>query len=210
MGKMVYVFSSYNFEYDEFTSKFCLMRKKWFEKSKYVRECFKYASEVLMYDFSDFFSNSNKDNNSILNAHITYFVFSYAMFEHLSKTYKLKPKYFLGFGLGEVTALCASGIISFSDGLKYVSQISNSVNTYYNNGGFVNVKLSGSTKNEITETLENFTGKKQSISIVCNNYFHEITLTGQLNEICTFLKYLNSDKKITKYLYYNYYNNKVK
>ena len=205
----MYVFSSYDFEYDESISKFCIMRKKWFDKSRYVRESFKKASEVLMYDFSEFFNNSNKNINTFLNTQIVHFVFSYAMFEHLSNTYKLTPDYFMGFGFGEVAALCAAGVISFNNGLKFVNQVSNAINAYQRDGGFVEVVLTGVSLEEIAEILKQFKCETESVKAINSNYLGEIIISGKFDEICCFLNYLKPNKKLTQYFYYNYYNNEI-
>lgn len=205
--KIAYLFSSYNFKYKNYTPEFNTMRRKWFDKSKYVRECFKYASEVLNYNVIDFLNNSTNKIYSQTNAEITYFIFSYAMYKHLSNTYKINSEYLMGFGFGEVAALCAAEAISFSDGLKYVQKVSKLLINYQENGGSVDVTISDTNVNEITKMLDYYNREKESLKVISSSYLGETILSGELNQIINFLKYLKSKKKITEYLYYDYHDN---
>lgn len=100
------------------------MAKSFYESSRIARETFEEASDTLQMNMEEIcFSKDSADKlNEIDISQMALVTASIAIFRVLVKEVGLSPSYCLGHSLGEYSALCASGVIAFSDTLRIVKQ----------------------------------------------------------------------------------------
>ncbi|AEY65143.1 ACP S-malonyltransferase [Clostridium sp. BNL1100] len=105
-------------------SQHTMMVKSFYENSEAVRSTFEEASEILKINLKEIcFSTDLKDElNKIEISQVALLVASLAVYRTFESEFGFLPDYCLGHSLGEYSALCASGIINFSDAVEIVKQ----------------------------------------------------------------------------------------
>lgn len=100
------------------------MAKSFYDNSPVARETFEEASDILKVNMEKIcFSNDSADKlNEIDISQLALVTASIAIYRVFQKEIGLSPSYCLGHSLGEYSALCASGVIEFSDALQIVKQ----------------------------------------------------------------------------------------
>ncbi len=100
------------------------MAKSFYDNSDIARETFEEASDTLKMDMAEIcFSNDSADKlNEIDISQLALVTASMAIFRVFQKEIGLSPSYCLGHSLGEYSALCAAGVVEFSDVLQIVKQ----------------------------------------------------------------------------------------
>ncbi len=99
------------------------MAKDFYDTFPIARETFEEASALLSYDFARLiFEGPQQELSLTKNSQPAIFIASLAILRCLEQRFAgLKPWGAAGLSLGEYTALCASGRITFADGLKMVA-----------------------------------------------------------------------------------------
>ncbi len=105
-------------------SQHTMMVKSFYDNSEAVRITFEEASEILKINLKEIcFSSDLKDElNKIEVSQVALLVASLAVYRTFETELGILPDYCLGHSLGEYSALCASGIIKFSDAVEIVKQ----------------------------------------------------------------------------------------
>lgn len=100
------------------------MGKELFDKFPRYRRTIGEASDVLRMDFSKlyFSAEHRKDLNRQETSQLGTFVTSVAMYRVMTEEVGLEFSVHAGHSLGEYSALCAAGAVSFADGLELVRQ----------------------------------------------------------------------------------------
>ncbi|BCJ96180.1 hypothetical protein acsn021_37490 [Anaerocolumna cellulosilytica] len=100
------------------------MAKSFYDNSPVARETFEEASDILKVNMEKIcFSKDSADKlNEIDISQLALVTASIAIYRVFQKEIGLSPSYCLGHSLGEYSALCASGVIEFSDTLQIVKQ----------------------------------------------------------------------------------------
>jgi [acyl-carrier-protein] S-malonyltransferase len=102
-------------------SQFAGMGKKWFDAHESVRDRFQQASDVVGYSLADLcFEAPPSELTKTRHAQVSLLVLSYSMYEVLIKDRRLPVSYMTGHSLGEITALLASGVLTFEDAVRLV------------------------------------------------------------------------------------------
>lgn len=100
------------------------MLADWAEQYPQVKETFATASEVLGFDLwavcQGEHSTNHLDNTAYTQPALL--TASMAIWQVLQQQFDLKPSYLAGHSLGEYSALCASGVIAFTDAVALVHQ----------------------------------------------------------------------------------------
>ena len=102
-------------------SQYSGMGKEFYENYPIIKKLFKRAKDILNWDPYDIIF-SGKDENlkkTVLTQPSIYLV-SYSLFEIWKERGEILPDYVMGHSLGEYTALAASNVFSFEEGLKIV------------------------------------------------------------------------------------------
>jgi [acyl-carrier-protein] S-malonyltransferase len=87
----------------------------------YLKDIFLEANEVLNFNILNLCLNGPEDTlNLTANAQPAILILSYCSYQILQKETNIKPFLMAGHSLGEISALCCSGAISFTDAVKIV------------------------------------------------------------------------------------------
>lgn len=100
------------------------MGKEFFENYKVVGKTFEEAGDILKDDLVKMcFSDKEKERLSMLeNSQIALLTVSIAIFRVYMEEVGEVPQYCLGHSLGEYSALCCAGVMSFPDALRIVKE----------------------------------------------------------------------------------------
>lgn len=100
------------------------MAKSFYDNSQVARETFEEASDTLKMNMAEicFLKDSANKLNEIDISQLALVTTSMAIYRVFLKEIELYPSYCLGHSLGEYSALCAGGVVEFSDALQIVKQ----------------------------------------------------------------------------------------
>ena len=105
-------------------SQFVGMGKDLYQTYAEAREIYDHAAKILDFDIlSTCFEGPAERLTQTRYSQPAIFVTSLAaleVFKHHKKAKELEPAFAAGLSLGEATALCAAGAISFEDGVRFV------------------------------------------------------------------------------------------
>lgn len=102
-------------------SEYAGMMKKYIYYDKTVKEIFKYASIYSGIDVEELCTQAKlSEYKSNVHTQIAVLTTSIALFYIFIKRYGIKPKYFAGHSLGEITALVCSQVITFKDAINLI------------------------------------------------------------------------------------------
>lgn len=98
------------------------MGKFFYDNFKIAGEIFEEASDALKIDFARlcFSEESKKELNTLENAQVALVTVSTAAYRVYMEEVGSEPLYCLGHSLGEYSALCAAGVMRFTDALEIV------------------------------------------------------------------------------------------
>jgi len=97
------------------------MGKEFYETSKMAQMMFNEASQRIGVDFSELIFCENDQINETAFTQPAILLVQMVAYKHFrEKSLEIKPQYFLGHSLGEFSALCATGAISFGDAIELV------------------------------------------------------------------------------------------
>lgn len=115
LKKMVFLFPGVG-------SQYVGMGKSLYDNFKVFKETIEEAGDILKLDFNQlFFSPKKKEElNKLENAQSALLTASIATYRVFMQEIGIQPHYCMGHSLGEYSALCAAGVIRFSDALKLV------------------------------------------------------------------------------------------
>lgn len=102
-------------------SQYIGMAKEFYDEYDFVHETFDKASEALGYDLAQVCFNS--DEETLKQTAVTQAALlttEVSLYKVLMNKYKIKPSFFAGHSLGEISALTCAGAIKFEDGVKLV------------------------------------------------------------------------------------------
>jgi [acyl-carrier-protein] S-malonyltransferase len=115
--KMLFVFPGVG-------SQYVGMSKSLFDNFKIFRETIEEAGDVLKLDFPGmcFAPGRKEELDKLENAQATLVAFGIASYKVFMQEIGIKPRFCMGHSLGEYSALCSAGVISFPDTLKLVRE----------------------------------------------------------------------------------------
>lgn len=100
-------------------SQYVGMGRYWFNQYEIVRQRMREASEIIGFDLSDLcFNGPAKELRQTENTQVALLTVGVAIFEALKENEGIIPSYIAGHSIGELSALTASGVFSFVDGVK--------------------------------------------------------------------------------------------
>lgn len=102
-------------------SQFPGMGANYLREFPYIKEYFLEASEILHFDILDLCLNGPESQlNLTQNAQPSILILSYCSFQILQRETEIRPFLMAGHSLGEISALCCTGAISFPDAVAIV------------------------------------------------------------------------------------------
>jgi [acyl-carrier-protein] S-malonyltransferase len=117
IGKMVFMFPGVGSQYPG-------MGRRFYEDFRVFRETVDEAGEILGRDLAKmcFLEPDKEELSKLENAQLSILVVSVGMFRVYMEEIGIGPSFCMGHSLGEYSALCCSGVISFTDALELVRQ----------------------------------------------------------------------------------------
>ncbi|MGE5402691.1 MAG: ACP S-malonyltransferase [Ignavibacteriales bacterium] len=154
------------------------MGSGYLQEFPYIKEYFLEASEVLNFDILDLCLNGTEDSlNLTANAQPSILTLSYCAFQILQKETEIKPFLMAGHSLGEISALCCAGAISFPDALSIVRKRGELMQLAVNKGDGAMLALNGLSLSQVQELCAS--GISDGKAVVSNiNSANQIVISG--------------------------------
>lgn len=163
------------------------MGKELFDKHSWAKDMFQRASESCGMDLADLCFQSDSDFlTRTENAQVAIYVVSYMNYLDFLNNYEGEPDYMAGHSLGEFTALAASGVLTFEDGLELVKRRGKLMQAEADKSAGSMIAVKENYKNVIdiqTKLKEQYPDCHVELSNYNSN--NQIVLSGDLNSIET-------------------------
>ncbi len=162
------------------------MGKEFYDNFDLVKNLFKEADEILNFSISKLILEGPKEElNLTANTQPAIFLISYSIYNVIKKEFKIdlnKAKYFAGHSLGEYSALCCAGYLSFSDTLKILRIRGDAMQNSVPKGKGGMVAVLGSTIESIEKILKE-NEENLSVQIANDNSEGQIVLSGKTDDL---------------------------
>ncbi len=162
------------------------MAKEFYETYDYVKDFFLHSDEILKKKLSKIIlEGSQQELDLTVNTQPAIFLASYSIFKVLEKQNKLnikKAKYYAGHSLGEYSALCCAGSISFEQTLNILNSRAIAMQNAVPSGEGGMIAVLGIDIKQMTEILDE-NAKKYSCYIANDNTVGQIAISGRTNAL---------------------------
>jgi [acyl-carrier-protein] S-malonyltransferase len=162
------------------------MGKEFYDKYDFVKKLFKSADEILQLPLSKLIIEGPKDQLDLTaNTQPAIFLISYSIFNIVKNEFNIdlsKAKYFAGHSLGEYSALCTAGYLSFEDTIKILKIRGEAMQNAVPKGEGGMIAVLGSTI-EIVEKILKENEHDFKIQIANDNSEGQLVLSGKTNDI---------------------------
>ena len=162
------------------------MAKEFYETYDYVKDFFLHSDEILKKKLSKIIlEGSQQELDLTVNTQPAIFLVSYSIFKVIEKQNKLnikKAKYYAGHSLGEYSALCCAGSISFEQTLNILNSRAIAMQNAVPSGEGGMIAVLGIDIKQMTEIL-NENAKKYSCYIANDNTVGQIAISGRTNAL---------------------------
>lgn len=159
------------------------------------RATLEFADEILGYPLSQIMEGKNGDDlNQTVYTQPAIFVHSMLMWRLIQRKIGLKPAGAVGHSLGEYSALCAAGVLSFEDALKLVKIRSEAMNNAQAPGSCGMAAIIGVTHDRISEILSSV--RQESVLSIANyNSPDQCVISGSIDAVDRAVEALNREKR---------------
>tara|TARA_B100000989_G_scaffold33393_1_gene21353 strand:- start:16726 stop:17655 length:930 start_codon:yes stop_codon:yes gene_type:complete len=162
------------------------MAKEFYENYDYVKDFFLHSDEILKKKLSKIIlEGSQQELDLTVNTQPAIFLASYSIFKVIEKQNKLninKAKYYAGHSLGEYSALCCAGSISFEQTLNILNSRAIAMQNAVPSGEGGMIAVLGIDIKQMTEILDE-NAKKYSCYIANDNTLGQIAISGRTNAL---------------------------
>ena len=162
------------------------MAKEFYETYDYVKDFFLHSDEILKKKLSKIIlEGSQQELDLTVNTQPAIFLVSYSIFKVIEKQNKLnikKAKYYAGHSLGEYSALCCAGSISFEQTLNILNSRAIAMQNAVPSGEGGMIAVLGIDIKQMTEILDE-NAKKYSCYIANDNTVGQIAISGRTNAL---------------------------
>ena len=162
------------------------MGKEFYDKYDFVKKLFKSADEILQLPLSKLILEGPKDELDLtVNTQPAIFLISYTIFNVVKNEFNIdlnKAKYFAGHSLGEYSALCNAGYLSFEDTIRTLKIRGEAMQNAVPKGEGGMIAVLGSTV-EIIEKILKENEREFKIQIANDNSEGQLVLSGKTNDI---------------------------
>ena len=162
------------------------MGKEFYDKYDFVKKLFKSADEILQSSLSKLILEGPKDELDLtVNTQPAIFLISYTIFNVVKNEFNIdlnKAKYFAGHSLGEYSALCSAGYLSFEDTIRILKIRGEAMQNAVPKGDGGMIAVLGSTV-EIVEKILKENENEFKIQIANDNSEGQLVLSGKTNDI---------------------------
>ena len=172
------------------------MGKEFYDKYDFVKKLFKSADEILQLPLSKLILEGPKDELDLtVNTQPAIFLISYSIFSVVKNEFNVdlnKAKYFAGHSLGEYSALCSAGYLSFEDTIRILKIRGEAMQNAVPKGKGGMVAVLGSTV-EMVEKILKENEKEFKIQIANDNSEGQLVLSGKTKDIEKLMNVLKSN-----------------
>ena len=162
------------------------MAREFYETYDYVKDFFLHSDEILKKKLSKIIlEGSQQELDLTVNTQPAIFLASYSIFKVIEKQNKLnikKAKYYAGHSLGEYSALCCAGSISFEQTLNILNSRAIAMQNAVPSGEGGMIAVLGIDIKQMTEILDE-NSKKYSCYIANDNTVGQIAISGRTNAL---------------------------
>ena len=162
------------------------MAREFYETYDYVKDFFLHSDEILKKKLSKIIlEGSQQELDLTVNTQPAIFLASYSIFKVIEKQNKLnikKAKYYAGHSLGEYSALCCAGSISFEQTLNILNSRAIAMQNAVPSGEGGMIAVLGIDIKQMTEILDE-NAKKYSCYIANDNTVGQIAISGRTNAL---------------------------
>jgi [acyl-carrier-protein] S-malonyltransferase len=164
-------------------SQFPGMGANYLQEFPYIKEFFLEAGEVLNFDLLDLCLNGPEEKlNFTANAQPAILVLSYCAFQIIQKESAIKPFLMAGHSLGEISALCCSGAISFTNALKIVRKRGELMQLAVSRKNGAMIAINGLSISEVQKLCDS--GSSNGIAVISNiNSSNQIVISGEKESV---------------------------
>ena len=153
-----------------------------FNKYDSVKKLFSEADQILGHSISKLILEGPKEKLDLTeNTQPAIFLISYSIFNVIKKEHGInlnKAAYFAGHSLGEYSALAASNVLTFSDGLKILNIRGKAMQSAVPKGEGGMLAVLGTDIEKIEQIVNNF-----NCEIANDNSNGQIVVSGKINEL---------------------------
>jgi len=162
------------------------MGQEFYDKFDLVKKLFKEADEILQIPLSKIILEGPKDELDLtVNTQPAIFLISYSIFNIVKNEFNIelnKARYFAGHSLGEYSALCSAGYLSFEDTIRILKIRGEAMQNAVPKGEGGMIAVLGSTV-EIVEKILKENEKELKIQIANDNSDGQMVLSGKTHDI---------------------------
>jgi len=162
------------------------MGQEFYDKYDLVKKLFKEADEILQTPLSKLILEGPKDELDLtINTQPAIFLISYSIFNIVKNEFNIdlnKARYFAGHSLGEYSALCSAGYLSFEDTIKILKIRGEAMQNAVPKGEGGMIAVLGSTV-EIVEKILEENENEFKIQIANDNSDGQLVLSGKSNDL---------------------------
>ena len=162
------------------------MGQEFYDKYDLVKKLFKEADEILQTPLSKLILEGPKDELDLtINTQPAIFLISYSIFNIVKNEFNIdlnKARYFAGHSLGEYSALCSAGYLSFEDTIRILKIRGEAMQNAVPKGEGGMVAVLGSTV-EIVEKILEENENEFKIQIANDNSDGQLVLSGKSNDL---------------------------
>lgn len=158
------------------------MGKELYEKYPICKKVYDEADETLGIKMSDICFSENDKINETEYTQPAILTTSYAIFK-LVEEVGIRADYMAGLSLGEYTALCASGAISFKEGVALVKKRGKYMTEAVPKGIGAMTAVLNATEDVIKKALEKATTDTEIVTVANYNTIGQIVIAGHINAV---------------------------
>jgi len=162
------------------------MGQEFYDKYDLVKKLFKKADEILQSPLSKLILEGPKDKLDLtVNTQPAIFLVSYSIFNIIKNEFNIdlnKARYFAGHSLGEYSALCSAGYLSFEDTIRILKIRAEAMQNAVPKGEGGMIAVLGSTV-EIVEKILKDNENEFKIQIANDNSEGQLVLSGKIHDI---------------------------
>jgi [acyl-carrier-protein] S-malonyltransferase len=172
------------------------MGQEFHDKYDLVKKLFKEADEILQAPLSKLILEGPKDELDLtINTQPAIFLISYSIFNIVKNEFNIdlnKARYFAGHSLGEYSALCSAGYLSFEDTIRILKIRGEAMQNAVPKGEGGMIAVLGSTV-EIIEKILKENENVFKIQIANDNSDGQLVLSGKSNDLEKLMVILKSN-----------------
>lgn len=176
MKKLAVLFSGQGSQYP-------MMGKDFYDQYPYLETLYQEASEILGYNLKEVVFEENPLLNNTLYTQPAILVTSLAIYEVLKREYDFNFEMCSGFSLGEYSALCASGIFSFTDIVKLIKYRAMYMEEASQNNPGKMAAVIGMKQDDLLRCCDEISNEKDFVTIANYNCPNQLVVSGTESKI---------------------------